>query len=120
MIEIMPESEGKTLVVKATGTLTAQDYEEVFIPQLNQRLEKFGKIRVLMYLAENFTGWELSAAWDDAVFGVKHRHDFEKIAVVGGQQWVKWATKLGGYFVDGQVVTYASDEFQDAVNWLKQ
>ena len=120
MIEIMPETEDKTLVVKATEMLTHQDYEEVFIPQLKQRIEKFGSIRVLFYLAENFTGWELGAAWDDAVFGIKHRHDFEKIAVVGGQKWVKWATKIGSYLVDGQVATYESTEFQDAIAWLKQ
>jgi len=56
MIEIMHETEGKTLVVKATESLTSQDYENVFIPQLNQLIEKFGKISVVFNLAENFTG----------------------------------------------------------------
>jgi len=73
-----------------------------------------------MYLADNFTGWEFGAAWDDAVFGLKHRHDFEKIAVVGDQKWVKWATKVGAYFLEGQVATYSSTQFLDAVTWIKQ
>ena len=120
MIAIMQETEGKILVVKATERLTSQDYETVFIPQLQQLIEKFGKIRVLLYLADNFTGWELGAAWDDAVFGIKHRHDFEKIAVVGDHKWVEWATKIGAYLVDGQVATYPSVEFQEAVAWVKQ
>jgi hypothetical protein len=82
IITIKQETEGRSLVVKATENLTSQDYEKVFIPQLNQLIDKFGKIRVVFYLAENFTGWELGAAWDDAVFGIQHRHDFEKVAVV--------------------------------------
>lgn len=120
MIEILPETEDRILVVKASEKLTRQDYEEIFIPQLNQRLDKYGSIRVLFLLSENFNGWELGAAWDDAVFGVKHRHDFEKIAIVSDQKWVKWATKVGSFFMDGQAATYASSELQDAVKWVKK
>jgi len=120
MIEIMPETEDNILVVKATKTLTRQDYEDIFIPQLKLQIDKFGKIRVLIYLDDNFNGWELGAAWDDAVFGVQHRHDFEKVAVVSDKNWVEWATKFGAYFMDGQVATYSLVEFQKAVIWVRQ
>jgi len=120
MIEIMPETEANILVVKATKMLTSEDYETVFIPQLEQLISHFGKVRVLIYLDENFTGWELEAAWDDAVFGWQHRHDFEKVAVVGDQKWVAWAIKVGSYFMEGQVTTYVHTEFQDAVTWIRQ
>ena len=120
MIEILSESEGNTLAVKATEMLTSEDYETIFIPQLTQLIDRFGKIRVVLYLDENFTGWELGAAWDDAVFGLRHRHDFEKVAVVSDQKWVAWASKIGSYFMDGQVATYTHAEFQDAVLWVKQ
>ncbi len=120
MIEIMPETEGNILVFKATEILTSQDYEDIFIPQLKQFIEKFGKIRTVVYLDETFTGWELGAAWDDAVFGLQHRHDFEKVAVVSDKKWVAWATKVGSYFMDGQVASYAPAQFQDAVAWVKQ
>lgn len=120
MIEIMPETEGKTLVIKATDMLTSQDYEDIFIPQLRQQIDQFGKISVVIYLDENFTGWELGAAWDDALFGLQHRHDFEKIALVCDLKWVVWATKIGAYFMEGQVATYTAKEFQKAVAWVKQ
>ncbi len=35
MIEIMPETEGNILVVKATEKLTARDFEDVFIPEID-------------------------------------------------------------------------------------
>jgi hypothetical protein len=120
MITIMQETEGRTLVVKATERLTIQDYETIFIPQLNQLLDEFGEIRLVFYLAEDFTGFELGAAWDDAVFGIQHRHDFEKIAAVSDKKWVEWAVKISSYFIDGEVATYSSAEFQDAVAWAKQ
>lgn len=120
MIEIMRETKGNTLVVKATEMLTRYDYEEVFIPQLKQLIDQFGKIRAVLYLDDNFIGWELGAAWDDAVFGIQHRHDFDKIALVSDKKWVEWATKVGSFFIDGQIAAYTKEEFQEAVAWVKQ
>ena len=120
MIKIMPETEGKMLAVEAKEKLTYEDYEEVFIPKLNQLIEKYGEIKVLMYLAEDFTGWEPEAAWDDAKFGLQHRNDFEKIAVVGGPKWVEWATRIGAYFTDGQVIIYEASDLQAAISWVKE
>ncbi len=120
MIEIMSETEEKILAVKATEKLTFEDYEEVFIPKLNQLIQEYGKIRVLMYFAENFAGWETEAAWDDAKYGIKHRNDFEKIAVVGGSKWVEWVTRISAYFIDGQVKTYEASDFQAAISWVKE
>ena len=120
MIEIMSESKGNILAVKATEKLTARDYEEVFIPKINQLIEEYGKVRVVVLLAENFSGWEIGAAWDDAVFGIQHRNDFEKMAVVGGPKWVQWATKISFNFMDGQVAVYEIPELQSAVAWVKE
>ena len=120
MIEIMPETEGNVLVVKATEKLTAGDYEEAFIPKINQLIEEYGKVRVVVLLAENFSGWEIGAAWDDAAFGIQHRNDFEKMAVVGGPKWVQWATKISFNFMDCQVAVYDLPDFQRAVAWVKE
>jgi len=43
MIAIMHETAGRTLAIKATERLTSQDYEKVFIPQLNQLIDKLEK-----------------------------------------------------------------------------
>ena len=120
MIEIMPETDGNILVVKATEKLTARDYEEVFIPEVSQLIQKYLKVRVVVFLDENFSGWEIGAAWDDARFGIQHRNDFEKIAVVGGPKWVKWATKISSHFMDGQVAIYDTSDFQSAVDWANE
>ncbi len=120
MIEIMSETEGNILVVKATEKLTAKDYEEVFIPKINQLIQEYRKVRVVVLLAVNFSGWEFGAAWDDAVFGIQHRNDFEKMAIVGGPKWVQWATKISAHFIDGQVTVYDIPDFQSAVTWAKE
>ena len=71
MIEFLSEGTGKVLGVKATGTLTNADYKDVLIPRLEKMFAEFGRLRILFYMDEGFTGWDLSAAWDDAAIALK-------------------------------------------------
>ena len=66
MIQIMPESDGKIIGVKPIGKLTDRDYQEVLIPTLETLINQHGKIRLLCFLDEGFTGMEAGAMWDDA------------------------------------------------------
>lgn len=46
MIEVLPESEGNVLGVRADGVLSGSDYEEVLIPRLEAIMGQ-GKARFL-------------------------------------------------------------------------
>ena len=120
MISFLPESDDKVLIAKAVEKLTTKDYEEFFIPKLEEMLQKNEKINIVLYLTEEFRGWELGAAWDDAKFGFKHRKDFGKIAVVGGPKWVEWSTKFGSHLVKGEVKNFKTDELENAIKWTRQ
>ncbi len=119
MIELMPESSGNFLAVKVSGKLTDEDYKNFWIPKSDELINQFGKIRVLMLMAEDFHGWNLHAAWDDAVFGIKRRHAFAKIAVVGAGKWIKWGADLGAKIMDGEVRTYSDAQLQEALQWVQ-
>ncbi len=119
MIEVMPESIGALLVVKATEKLTDADYKEVWIPKLEELIKQFGKIKAVLYLTKDFRGWELHAAWDDAAFGLKHRNDFEKLAVVGAGKWIEWGTKLASHLMGGEIKTFSEEQLQEALDWAK-
>lgn len=119
MITILPQSEGSALVVEASKRLTTKDYEEVFIPELDRLIGLFGKIRVVFYLDDSFDGWELGAMWDDAKFGLKHKNDFERIAMVGGPRWVSWITTMSSHFMPGVIKTFDSTSLDEAIAWAK-
>jgi len=120
MITIRPETAEQTLVIEASEKLTAKDYKDVFIPKLEQLLQQFEKIRIVFYLNDSFDGWELEAMWDDAKFGFQHRKDFTRIAVVGGPRWVAWATRLGTYFIPGELKIFDTALLAEAITWAKQ
>ncbi len=119
MLEIMPESRGKVLWVRARGKLTDQDYREVFMPRLEAVIKEHGPMRLLFHLAADFEGWDLGALWDDAKFGLTHLHDFEKIAVVGAPLWADVVVKLFAYLMSGTVRTFLLDHLAEAWEWVR-
>ncbi|MEO8204985.1 MAG: STAS/SEC14 domain-containing protein [Chthoniobacterales bacterium] len=120
MITILQESEGKVLIIEASDKLTAKDYEDIFIPKIDQLIQQFGKIRVLFYLNDSFDGWEFGAMWDDAKFGLKHKNDFERVAIVGGPRWVAWIAKLSSHFMHGELRNFDNLSLKEAISWIKQ
>jgi hypothetical protein len=119
MLEILPESQGNILGIRASGKLTDNDYKTVLIPRLETIIREQGKARVLCHMDEDFHGWDMEALWDDAQFGVAHRHDFEKFAVAGGSRWVEWGAKLGALFMKTELRTFPSDQLQEAWDWIE-
>ena len=119
MIRILERSEGAVIGVQASDKLTAKDYEDVWIPELEAAIGSHGRIRALLYLDETFTGWEVGALWEDTVFGVTHYDKFEKIAVVGAGEWLEWLTKAAGGLIDADVKTFDGDELERAWEWIR-
>jgi len=119
MIEVLPESQYNVLGVKGIGKLTDLDYKNILVPRLERMIKDYQKVRCLFLMTEEFHGWELEAAWDDAKFGVQHRNDFEKVAVVGGPRWVEWGTKLAALIMSGEVKTFSSEQLDEAWDWVK-
>lgn len=107
------------LGVTATGTVTDDDYKSFLIPRLETIITKRGKARLLFNFDDMFHGYELAAMWDDATFGLKHKNDFEKCAVVGGPKWVEWGTNLEKLLIKCEVKVFRSGQLQDAWNWIR-
>ena len=104
------------LDLKVVGKLTHADYE-IITPMLDSAIIgiKHPKINVLIDALE-FEGWELRAAWDDFKLGIKHGKEFQKIAIVGKENWHEYLAKVGNWFVAGQVKYFG--DLTIAHDWL--
>jgi hypothetical protein len=119
MFDILPQSAGKVLGIRASGELTDDDYKNVFIPALKALLDEHDRLRLLVWFDTDFEGWTPRAMWDDAHFGVVHRNDFERVAVVGAPTWIEWGVRLNAHFMSAQVRTFPAPELEQAWDWLR-
>jgi SpoIIAA-like len=106
------------LALKATGKLAHSDYE-LITPMIDSALEgvRSPRIRAFLDMSE-LEGWEPRAAWDDFKLGMKHGHEFTKIAILGHKRWLQLSAKVGAWFVSGEV-RYFEDE-DAALTWLDE
>jgi len=82
MIPIEHGKEHQFVTIRASGTLTSNDYDAA-LPELKHAMELAeGPLRVLIRL-EDFSGWEIGAAWKDLKFDIRHGSDLGRIAVLG-------------------------------------
>lgn len=119
MIEVLPESQGNTIGIKCSGKITAAEYERVIIPRIEAIIQEHGKARLMYLVEDSFQGAEAGAWWDDTKLGLKHRRDFEKLALVGGPKWMDWLTKFAAKFISGETRSFSREQLQEAWDWLK-
>jgi len=119
MLEVMPQSTDTAIALLARGKLTDTDYQQVMIPRLREMIAKQGKARMMLVMGSDFRGWEPRAAWDDASFGLKHRKDFAKLAMVGAPKWVKWAMDVAQHLLSGEVKTFGAGQEDEAWEWTQ-
>lgn len=118
MLQILPQSQGYILGVKATGKFTNQDYREFLLPRLADLIKEHGRVRLLLYLNDDFQIGEPEALAIDP-FGREHKDTFEKIAVVGASWWLSLKMKLVIPLLGGQVRNFSRSQLSDAWAWIK-
>ncbi len=118
MFEKMKESSGNVIGFRMTGKLTDADYKAV-APELEDGIKRYGKIR-LLWLLEDFHGWEPKAAWDDYEYWRKYGKGIERIAIVGNKRWEEWMTKLAKLFMRGGVKYFDESQLEDAWTWVRE
>lgn len=114
------ERSGKNffLSLKATGKLTHEDYE-IITPMLDSALEGVKEPVVNAFIdGSELEGWELRAAWDDLKLGLKHKKDFNRIAIYGNKEWQGNASKIASWFISGEVRFF--DQAGEALSWLDE
>jgi hypothetical protein len=64
------------------GGVTTDDYENVLIPEFEKTVRSKGKVKLLLIFGDDFTGYSVGAAWDDAEFGFLHLKEMAGLATL--------------------------------------
>ena len=80
MFEILPQSKGANIAVKASGIISVSDYE-AFLPEFDRRCEEVLRFRLLLDW-EHLEGWDEEAVAASFVQRILHRWRCERIAIL--------------------------------------
>lgn len=116
MLRIDDLNENQVLTITAGGKLTKDNYDRL-LPELEQMLEKHGKLRFYIKL-EDFSGFEIGALWEDIKFDYKYKNQYGKTAIIGNKKWEEWGTKISKIFFDSEMKFFYEDQKDEAWNWI--
>ena len=108
---------GNLFRVRISGVLRQAEMKDVQTAAA-QEIARLGTIKVLFVL-EQFEGWERDADWGDLAFYAAHDKDIEKIAIVGEEKWRDHGLAFAGAGIRKAAVQFFTPaESAQARAWL--
>ena len=102
--------------IKMQGKLTHKDYA-LFVPIVDKALKEAKGLEAdLLIDLRKFSGWGILAAWDDLKFGLKHRNDFTKMAIIGEKKWEEVSVQMMSHLMKGKTKHFKKRE--KALSWI--
>lgn len=120
MFKPIPAPTPSIVAFDAIGKVTDADYKSVFIPALENAIEKHGNVRALLRFGPEFDGYTVPAAFDDTVFGIGHLRDFNRIAVASDEGWVRNGVSMFAHLSTVPIRVFDADQTEAALAWLAE
>jgi hypothetical protein len=103
--------------IRATGTVTKEDYDTVLRPLL-EVAHRGRRIRLLYQFAPEFRGFTPGAGLEDVRLGLKYLRLFERCAVVSDVGWIRDGVRLLGTMMPCPVKVFGNAQWREAVDWV--
>lgn len=118
MIEILTDMPAGVLGFRASGKVTAEDYQDVLAPAVEGALLNYPKLRLYYDIAPDFESYEFAAMWEDAKIGLRHLTAWRRIAVVCDLNWLKLTMRGFGWLVPCPFRIYPRERMAEARDWI--
>lgn len=115
LIEGLPPG---TLGFRAHSQVTAEDYENVVVPDVEAAFALNRKLRLLYVTADDFTGFDPGALWDDAKLGMRHFSGWERVALVTDVPWLRGTAVAFSFAIPAQFRLFHGAEIEEATRWV--
>lgn len=118
MIELIEGLPAPVVGLRASGTVSAEDYERELVPAIEAMIAAHDKVRVLYVLGDDFDGYSFGAAWQDTKLGLGNLRHWERCAIVTDADWIENAVKALGWMMPGEIRAFDDDDYDDAREWI--
>ena len=109
-----------TLGFRAHGQVTAADYENIIVPDVEAAFALNRKLRVLYVTAEDFTGFDPGAMWDDVNMGMRHFSGWDRVALVSVVPWLRTTTAAMSFMLPAEIRLFHLNQLDEATRWITE
>jgi SpoIIAA-like len=120
MLRRMNDMPAGTIGFEAVGEVDDDDWEDVVEPVLRAEIAAGRKVRLLYHFGPGAGDIEGDAMKADTGFRARHATDFERVAVVTDESWIKPALRALSFLMPGGARGFAVRDLPAAKTWLAE
>ena len=117
MLERMADIPSNVIGIRATGSVSAEDYDRVLKPAIDAALGAGEGIRLVYELGPGFEGYSPGAAWEDLKLGTGYLRAWERCAVVTDHALLSDVIRGFGVLMPGEIRVFPVAELETAIAW---
>jgi SpoIIAA-like len=118
MLRQMTDMPAGTTGFQAVGEVEDDDWEHAVEPVLRREIAEGRKVRLLYLLGPETRELDGDAMRADTQFRARHASSFERVAVVGDEDWMRPALRALSFLLPGEAKAFRTRELADAKAWL--
>jgi len=116
MFTILTNFPDDVLAVKASGTITPEDYDSVMVPAVEAMIRR--PFKVFISLGPDYKGLEAGAMVADIRLGIHHLKDWSRVAVVTDAAGIRDMVILFGMFLKRPLKVFSNADYDKAKAWI--
>ncbi|MDQ1097113.1 MULTISPECIES: SpoIIAA family protein [Chryseobacterium] len=117
MIKIIPEAPENVAAFNATGEVTKEDFEQLVIPRVQQKVDQYGELNYLLYLDTDLDKFTMGAWIEDALLGIKNFTKWNRTAIVTDKEGVQNFTDAFSVLMPGECKSFPKENLYNALYW---
>lgn len=119
MITILNDAPENVAAFNATGEVTKEDFENLVIPYVKNKVEQFGELNYLLYLDTDLSNFTMGAWLQDALLGIKNITKWNRAAIVTDEEGVQNFTDIFSVLMPGEFKSFPKENLYNALYWCQ-
>ena len=119
MITIINDAPENVAAFNATGDVTKEDFENLVIPYVKNKVEQFDELNYLLYLDTDLSNFTMGAWLQDALLGIKNLSKWNRCAIVTDKEGVQNFTDIFSVLMPGEFKSFPKENLYNALYWCE-
>ncbi|MCU7615774.1 STAS/SEC14 domain-containing protein [Chryseobacterium sp. PBS4-4] len=119
MISIINDAPENVAAFNATGEITKEDFENLVIPHVKNKVDEFGELNYLLYLDTDLGNFTAGAWLQDAFLGIKNITKWNRAAIVTDKEGVQNFTDIFSVVMPGEFKSFPKENLYNALYWCQ-